>query len=165
MFEVADAIRGWGELLVEHHREFINLSELDGLHEMFGDGDYPPDGWSSTEVMALLTRLPQIACEEFDKCGSADIQKTKWYRALIGFLNDTFPSDDGVWIDFEGELCDFLPQLLNQESGTRRNIAQLSDSDAIWLGHRAVLAAQSWSAHVPPMWRRGVWIFPPCHMW
>lgn len=43
---VAQRVVDWLKMLVEHYAEDVNLSELDLLHENFGEGEHPEDGWS-----------------------------------------------------------------------------------------------------------------------
>lgn len=125
--------------LVEHHSEYVNLSELELLHESFGDGDYPEDGWSLADVLALLRRLPDLAANEFRQSCSLALSDSSWYRVLVGFLNDVLPGDDGVWINIEGPLVRFMPALLRIEVEGFRQIKDLSDASATWIGKLAVL--------------------------
>jgi hypothetical protein len=43
---VAEDLSKYMELLVQHYAEYENVADLDLLHESFGTGPYPEDGWS-----------------------------------------------------------------------------------------------------------------------
>ena len=64
----------------------------------------------------LLKRLPDIAIAEYRESNSPAVGSSFWYSQLIEFLNDTFPDDDGVWLNFEGPLSEFLLTLLDFEA-------------------------------------------------
>jgi hypothetical protein len=71
----------------------------------FGTGPYPKDGWRWWDVCDLLKRLPDIAVAEYRESGSPAMESSCWYTELIEFLNETFPADDGVWMNFERPLA------------------------------------------------------------
>ena len=110
--QIAKDLSEWAILLVEHYAEAVNLAELDLLHEAFGTGPYSEDAWDWMAVCDLLKRLPDIAIAEYRESNSPAVGSSFWYSQLIEFLNDTFPDDDGVWLNFEGPLSEFLPTLL-----------------------------------------------------
>jgi hypothetical protein len=115
------------------------------------------DGWSWWDVCDVLRRLPDIAVAEYRERGSPATETSFWHTQLIGFLNDTFPSDDGVWINFERPLArgnvlqtdGFLSVLLAFEASGVKEVSHLSDLDANWLGRLAVLSRQVWEPSSP----------------
>jgi hypothetical protein len=145
------------QLLVEHYAEDVNVADLDLLHESFGTGPYPEDGWSWWDVYDLLKRLPAIAVAEYRESGSPATESSFWYTQLIEFLNETFPSDDGVWMNFERPLAGrgvvqsngFLSALLDFEVSGVKEVSHLSDLDANWIGRLAVLSRQVWEPSIP----------------
>lgn len=147
--QVAEDLSEWTLLLVEHYAEAVNLAELDLLHESFGSGPYLEDEWDWMTVCDLLKRLPDIAVAKYRENNSPAVGDSFWYSQLIGFLNDTFPDNDGVWLNFEGPLSEFLPTLLDFEAKGFKEVGDLSDSRASWLGRLAVLSRLSWHPSVP----------------
>jgi len=145
---VAENVSRAMEPLVQHYAEEVNVADLDLLHESFGTGPYPKDGWRWRDVCHLLRHLPDIAIAEYRESGSPATESSVWYTQLIGFLNDTFPSDDGVWINFERPLARsnvlqsdaFLSVLLEFETSGVKEVSHLSDPYANWLGRLAVLS-------------------------
>ena len=151
---VAEELSEWTLLLVEHYAEAVNLAELDLLHEAFGSGPYSEDEWDWMVVCDLLKRLPDIAIAEYRESNSPAVGDSFWYSQLIEFLNDTFPDDDGVWLNFEGPLSEFLPTLLDFEAKGFKEVGDLSAPRASWLGRLAVLSRLSWHPSVPKeRWR------------
>jgi hypothetical protein len=146
---VAHELSELAEQLVDHHQEYVTLSELDLLHESFGDGEYPEHGWSYLDVLELLKRLPALAESEFGETRCPAICECYWYTQLLGFLNDVFPRDDGVWVNFEGPMEVFLQELLPFETGKFNDIHQVTEPDAIRLGRLAVLSRLLWNAAAP----------------
>jgi hypothetical protein len=154
---VAEDISQWMDHLVQHYAEYVNVADLDLLHGSFGTGPYPEDGWSWWDVCDLLKRLPAIAVAEYRDRGSPAIESSVWYTQLIEFLNETFPSDDSVWINFERPLAGrgvvqsdgFLSGLLDFEASGVKDGSQLSDLHAHWLGRLAVLSRQVWEPSSP----------------
>jgi hypothetical protein len=154
---VAEDVARYMELLIEHHAEEVNVANLKLLHESFGTGHYPADGWHWRDVCNVLKRLPAIAVAEYRESSSPATQSCFWYTQLIEFLNDTFPSDDGVWMNFERPLANsrvvqsdvFLSALLNFEACGVKEVGQLSDPQANWLGRLAVLSRQVWEPSTP----------------
>jgi hypothetical protein len=147
--EIAEVLSQSTSTLVEYYAEYVNYAELELIHESFGTGSYPDNGLSWLDVSDLLKRLPDIAVVEYRESGSRATESSVWYTHLIEFLNDTFPYDDGVWLNFEGPLSVFLPALLDFEAKGFKEISFLSDSGAIWLGRLAVLSRLSWGPGVP----------------
>jgi hypothetical protein len=139
--QVAEDISKWMDLLLQHQAEYVNVAELELLHESFGTGPYPQNGWSWEDVRDLLKRLPAMAVSEYREGGSPATKSSFWYTELIEFLNETFPSDDGVWINFERPLGSslvapsdrFLAVLLDFEISGVKEVEHLSDLDANWL--------------------------------
>jgi hypothetical protein len=154
---VAEDLSKHMELLVQHYAEYVNVADLDLLHEGFGTGSYPEDGWSWWDVCDLLKRLPDIAVAEYRESGSPATESSFWYTQLIEFLNETFPSDDGVWINFERPLASrrvvqsdgFLSVLLDFEASGVKEVSHLSDPHTNWLGRLAVLSGQVWEPSSP----------------
>jgi hypothetical protein len=136
-------------ILAEHYAEDVNFAELELLHKSFCTGSYPDDGWDWLNVCDLLKHLPDIAVAEYRESGSHATESSFWYTQFIGFLNDTFPEDDGVWLNFEGPLNEFLSALLDFEAKGFKEIGLLSDPHANWLGRLAVLSRLSWGPSVP----------------
>jgi hypothetical protein len=105
----------------------------------------------------VLKRPPAIAAAEYRERGSPATESTFWYTQLIEFLNETFPSNDGVWITFERPLVSrrvvqsdgFLSILLDFEASGVKEVSQLSDPYANWLGRLAVLSRQVWEPSSP----------------
>ena len=152
--QIAEELSQWMSNLVEHHAEYVNCAELDLLHESFGSGPYSEDEWGWMAVCDLLERLPDIAIAEYRESNSPAIGSSSWYPQLIEFLNDTFPDGDGVWLNFEGPLSEFLPTLLDFEAKGFKELGDLSASRASWLGRLAVLSRLSWHPSVPKeRWR------------
>jgi hypothetical protein len=145
------------DLLVPHYAEYVNGADLDPLHEAFGTGPYPKEGWSWRDVCDVLKRLPAIAVTEYRERGSSATESSFWYTQLIEFLNETFPSDDGVWLNFERPLASrrvaqhdgFLSVLLAFEVNSVKEVSHLSDVHANWLGRLAVLSRQVWKPSSP----------------
>lgn len=147
--EAAENLAQYSSTLVEHYAEYINCADLDVLHESFGSGAYPDDGWGCTEVLGLLERLPVIAVEEYQETHCPEIRSSRWYNELIGFLNDSFPDEDGTWISLEGSLQEFLRGFLDFEASAFKDITFLSDAQARSLGRLEVLSRLSWITTVP----------------
>jgi hypothetical protein len=141
--------------LVEHYAEAVNSAQLELLHEHWGEGDYPADGWGVEDVLDALKRVPRIAADEFKRTGAPSIKASGWYSQGFDFLNDSvFPRGDGVWVDFEGTLGQFLSDLLRFEAEGCKTIDRLTDEQAIWLGKVAALSRLSWADVPPPeQWR------------
>jgi hypothetical protein len=145
------------QLLVEHYAEEVNGADLALLHESFGTGPYPEGGWSWWDVCDVLKRLPAIAVAEYRESGSPTTESSLWYSQLIEFLNDTFPSNAGVWINGERPMAGrgvvqsdgFLSMLLDFEVSGVQDVSQLSDLHAHWLGRLAVLSRQVWEPSTP----------------
>jgi hypothetical protein len=145
------------DLLVQHHAEDVRVADLDLLHDAFGPGPSSEDGWRWWDVCDLLNRLPAIAVTEYRESGSPATELSVWYTQLIAFLNDTFPSDDGVWINVERPLASrrvlqsdgFLSVLLGFEASGVKEVSHLSDLHASWLGRLAVLSRQVWEPSSP----------------
>jgi hypothetical protein len=105
----------------------------------------------------VLKRLPAIAVAEYRASGSPATKSSVWYTQLIEFLNETFPSDDGVWINFERPLASrrvvpsngFLSVLLDFEASGVKEVSHLSEPHASWLGRVAVLSRQVWEPSTP----------------
>jgi hypothetical protein len=154
---IAEDISQWMDHLVQHYAEDVNVADLDLLQESFGTGPYPEDGWRWWDVCDVLKRLPAIAVAEYRERGSPATQSSVWYTQLIEFLNDTFPSDDGVWMNFERPLASrrvvpsdgFLSVLLDVEASGVKEVSHLSDPHANWLGPLAVLSGQVWEPSSP----------------
>jgi hypothetical protein len=144
-------------ILVEHYAEAVNLAGLEDLHASFGTGPYPVDGWSLLNVDDLLERLPDIAVAEYQESGSPAAESSFWYTQLVGFLNETFPDDDGVWINIERPFASrtvlqsdgFLSALLDLEASGVKEVHRLSEQHAGWLGRLAVLSRLTWDPPVP----------------
>ncbi len=152
--QIAKDLSEWALLLVEHYAEDVNCAELNLLHESFGTGPYSEDEWDWMAVCDLLKRLPDIAIAEYRESNSPAVGSSFWYSQLIEFLNDTFPDDDGVWLNFEGPLSEFLPTLLDFEAKGFKEVGDLSAPRASWLGRLAVLSRLSWHPSVPKeRWR------------
>jgi hypothetical protein len=61
---VAEDLATCLELLVQHDAEYVNVADLDLLHDSFGTGPYPKDGWRGWDVCDVRKRLPAIAVAE-----------------------------------------------------------------------------------------------------
>ncbi|MBS0265604.1 MAG: hypothetical protein JSS02_26965 [Planctomycetes bacterium] len=148
--QVADSLATSLRILVEHHAEFVNLAELELLHEYFGTGDYPADGWSWLDVEKyVLAFLPRIALQELADTPCTSVREMSWYSALSQFQDNAFPDQDGAWIDIDGPLETFLPQFLELELRETYDISQLSEARAAEIGRLAMLSRLSWSGEVP----------------
>jgi hypothetical protein len=62
---VAEDLAKGMELLIEHYAEEVNVADLALLHESFGTGPYPPDGWGWLDVCDVLRRLAAVAVAEY----------------------------------------------------------------------------------------------------
>ena len=154
---VAEDLSKAMELLVQYYAEDVNVADLKLLHESFGTGPYPADGWRWRDVCNVLRHLPDIAVAEYRESGSPAAASSVWYTQLIAFLNETFPSNDDIWINFERPLArssvvqsdGFLSMLLDFEASGVKEVSQLSDLQANWLGRLAVLSRQLWQPSIP----------------
>ena len=108
--EVAEALIR----IVEHHAEAVNCADLDWLHESYGSGEYPEDGWGWSEVCELLRALPEVARQEVHETFSPAILESSWYD-LIDDVNYLLPDGDGVWASLDAPLPSFLNQLLGDD--------------------------------------------------
>lgn len=105
----------------------------------------------------VLTRLPDIAVAEYRASGSPATASSVWYTHLVDFLNETFPYDDGVWLNVERPFASgnvlqsdgFLAALLDFKVRGVNEVHRLSESHASWLGRLAVLSQFSWESPVP----------------
>ena len=48
-------------MLVEHYWDEVSSADLDLLHENYGDGEYPEDGWGWDDVTGLVASVPVIS--------------------------------------------------------------------------------------------------------
>lgn len=146
--DVASGIATAISPLVDHHAEYVNASELELLHEAYGDGEYPESGWDCDDVQSLLRSLPDIALAEYEKTKESAITETNWYRNLINFLNSEFPFGDGVWINFEGTPESFLANLVEVEVERYSTFDQFTEAAAKWLGSTLILSKLPWNGDV-----------------
>lgn len=138
---VAEDLSQWMGILVEHYAEDVNLADLDLLHESFGTGPYPDNGWRWLDVGDVLKRLPDIAVAKYRERGSPATESSFWYTQLVCFLNGIFPYDDGVWLHCERPFASehvlqsdgFLSVLLDFEARGAKEVNRLSESHASWL--------------------------------
>lgn len=145
---VADELAQAAATLVEHRAEYVNCAELETMHESLCEGDYPEGGWDFDDVIQAVKKAPELAVTEYQQTGSPSIQESLWYANLFGFLNDIFPGNDGVWVNFDGPLGPFLCELLRFEAEKYEAIDQLTNVRAVWLGKVAVLSSLSWGGDV-----------------
>jgi hypothetical protein len=67
------------DLLVRRYAEYVNGADLDLLHDSFGTGSDPDDGWRWRDVCDVLKRLPAIAVTASRERGSPATTSSVWY--------------------------------------------------------------------------------------
>ena len=144
--ELAQGLR----VLVEEYTEDVNLGELENLHERYGVGPYPQEGWSFSEVLSLLERLPALAAEEYASGGNPTIKTCGWYCNLVEYLNDLFPDGNGAWVMAEGPIPDGLEATRYAVASWFPQGPRPDDPLMAWLGQWAVLCRQCWTPPLPP---------------
>ena len=141
--DLAEGLR----VLVEHYTEDVNLGELENVHENYGEGPYPPDGWDFGDVLRLLERLPALAAEEYAAGGNPTVKTCRWYLNLVTYLNELFPDGSGAWVMAEGPIPEGLLAIRDAVARWLADLPGPDDPRVGWLGRWSILS--QWTPPLP----------------
>lgn len=141
---VSQEVKSCVRLFVDHYWEHLNLADLEALHEQFGEGVYPEEGWSYEDVIKCLNCLIQKRQDELAQGSGNESILGDWYE-LVECLNSYWENDSYLMIPVENTFPDFIEGWFEREVSRhtyrteRGNPMPISDEEAQLLGRLALL--------------------------
>ena len=128
--------------LVQAHYEEITLAGgLEELHESYGEGPYPEDGWSAEDVFAAFERQTAAKSQQLAEDSDADLDGS--WMELLDWLNGVFDqADDCIQITMLHRVPEFTKELLAWAGSLYLPVGTwpLDDTAARWLARLAVIS-------------------------
>jgi len=143
--DLKPAMISYMDNIFDEHWEDINCSDLEDLHEQFGDEEYQGE-WGASNVKELIVNLLDDKLIELERIRSEKSFLGDWY-ALLNDVQEfwTWQDNDYLYIPVEGQTKEFAEQLSKdlEFSYTKHGAIRLSDSR--WLVHlRRLVSRPSW---------------------
>lgn len=132
--QMKDGVISGMDVLIDHHYEDINCSELGVLYESFLGDDYPTDGWHAEDVRKLLAELLQKQRLYLKEFPNTPTILGQWYD-LIEWINEVCDISyvDYLRIPIEGNIVKFVDGLIDFFSSPIQNSKLINFQNGKWL--------------------------------